>query len=197
MKNITAVYVRVSTSNKGQTTENQQLDLLKYCKQRGFEDPVIFDDSGFSGSLVNRPELDKMMNLVRSGEVKRVLVARFDRFARSIQFLLSALQEFKENEVDFISFGEGIDTSTSVGKMVFTFLGAIAEFEREILKERIHSGLRRARKNNIKLGRPRKGFDCELAIELRRKGLSFKMISKTMGVSVGKLHKFLKSADVQ
>jgi DNA invertase Pin-like site-specific DNA recombinase len=136
------------------------------------------------------------MEMVKNGEIQRILVWRFDRFARSTQHLLSALKQFQSLGIDFISYNEGIDTSTSVGKMVFTFLGAIAEFERELIRERIQAGLRRAKNSNIKFGRPRTGFDFEKAIKLRKDGLGFREISIILNVSIGKLHKFIKSADV-
>jgi len=191
----TALYLRVST--KDQTTENQRNDLIRYCDQRNLEICEIFDDSGVSGSKDSRPGLDQLMEKARKRAFDMVLVWKFDRFARSTTHLLSALNEFKDLGIDFISYSEGIDTSTSMGKMVFTFLGAIAEFERNLIQERVQSGINRAKKNGVKFGRPHKGFDVQKAIELKEKGFGYRRMSKELGVSVGTLHNFFKKITVQ
>src|SRR5215510_5481999 len=97
------------------------------------------------------------------GNSTLVIVARFDRFARSVSHLLRALEEFSHLGVDFVSLSESIDTSTPMGKMIFTVLGAVAELERNLIKERVHMGISRARKEGKQLGRPKRIFDREKA----------------------------------
>src|SRR5919204_786972 len=101
-----------------------------------------------------------------------VIVARFDRFARSVSHMLRALEEFIHLGVDFVSLSESIDTSTPVGKMIFTVLGAVAELERNLIKERVHMGICRARKEGKQLGRPRVEIDRLQVTGLRARGLS-------------------------
>jgi DNA invertase Pin-like site-specific DNA recombinase len=138
-----ALYARVSTTD--QTAENQLLDLRKYCSARGWEvvePPYV--DTGFSGSKADRPALSRLMDDVRKRRVDRVLVWRFDRFARSVAHLALAVQEFNDRDIAFTSYQEGVDTSTAQGRMFVAIAAAFAEFERHLLIERIHAGLRRA-----------------------------------------------------
>lgn len=189
----TAIYCRVST--KEQTTENQKRDLIRYCEQRELAIVQIFEDQGISGTKQNRPSLDDMMTKARRGEFDTVLVWKFDRFARSTKHLISALEEFQSLNIDFISFNEGIDTSTSVGKMVFTFLGAIAQFERSLIVERTHAGLNRAKAEGKVCGRPKVKFDYNMATKLRAQGFGIKKISSILEVSVGTVFNYFKMLD--
>jgi len=191
----TAIYVRVS--KPGQTTENQIRELTPYCKQRDFEIVQIFEDHAISGAKESRPSLDELMLKARKRAFDIVLVWKFDRFARSTTHLLTALNEFKDLNIDFISFSEGIDTTTSVGKMVFTFLGAVAEFERSLITERVNSGIQRAKENGVKFGRPRKGFDIQKALSLRNQGFGYRKLAKELNVSIGTIHSFFKNLSVQ
>ncbi len=186
-----AIYTRVSTAD--QTVENQKRDLLCYCQGRELEVVAVFEDTGVSGAKVSRAQLDEMMKQARQRRFDTVLVWKFDRFARSTSRLLAALQEFRDLGIDFISYSEGIDTSTSVGKMVFTFLGAIAEFERSLIQERTRSGLQRAKEAGIVCGRPRKGFDIGEALKLHGEGWGVRRIGKKLGVSYGTVHRALKA----
>jgi DNA invertase Pin-like site-specific DNA recombinase len=148
-----ALYMRVSTKNH-QTTDTQALALYEYGKHRGFEIVEEYRDEGISGSKDSRPALDTLMKHARARKFDVVIVARFDRFARSVSHLLRALEEFSHLGVDFVSLSESVDTSTPIGKMIFTILGAVAELERNLIKERVHMGISRARKEGKQLGRP-------------------------------------------
>lgn len=141
-----AVYVRVSTSN--QTVENQLNDLTKYAVSRGWE-YLIFKDEGFSGAKreKDRPALKDLMERARKKQFDVVLVWRFDRFARSTIHLVGALEEFNHLGIDFVSFQENIDTSSPLGRALFTIGSAFAQMEREVLRERIVCALRRAREH--------------------------------------------------
>jgi DNA invertase Pin-like site-specific DNA recombinase len=114
-----------------------------------------------------------------------VIVARFDRFARSVSHLLRALEEFEQLGVDFVSLSESIDTSTAVGKMIFTVLGAVAELERSIIRERVQAGVDRARKQGRSLGRPRVEVNAHYVVALRKDGMSWNEIAVKLGVGRG------------
>jgi len=158
-----ALYTRVSTRNHGQTTETQFLALRDYATHRGFQIVEEYRDEGISGSKNSRPALEQLMKDARTRKFDLIIVARFDRFARSVSHLLRALEQFSHLGVDFVSLSESVDTSSPMGKMIFTVLGAVAELERNLIKERVHMGLGRARKQGKQLGRPKRIFDRELA----------------------------------
>lgn len=148
-----AIYARVSTDD--QSAEMQLSELREHCRRRGWEMFGEYVDRGISGAAIRRPELDRMMEDAWRGRFNAVLVWKFDRFARSVSHLVSALETLRNEKVDFISLTESIDTSTPAGKMVFTVLGAVAELERSLIGERVKAGLREARKKGIALGRPK------------------------------------------
>ena len=112
-----------------------------------------------------------------------MLVWRFDRFARSTKHLILALEEFRNLGVDFVSYQENIDTSSPLGSAIFTIISAVAQLERDIIAERVKAGLRRAKENGKKLGRPRASVDTEKIHWLRSKGLSLRAIAKETAVS--------------
>ena len=179
-----ALYMRVSTKGHGQTTETQAVALREYAARRGFE-IVEYPDTGISGSKDSRPALDKLMKDARARRFDVVIVARFDRFARSVSHLLRALEEFNHLSIDFVSLSESIDTSTPVGRMIFTVLGAVAELERNLIKERVQMGITRARKQGKALGRPRIKVDALQVAGLRSRGLSWNQIAETLSVGRG------------
>ena len=147
-----ATYLRVSTKNHGQNLDTQRLALQDYARHRGFEITEEYADHGLSGSKDRRPALDRLMKDARGRKFDAVLVARFDRFARSTKHLVTALDEFAAFGIDFVSLSESVDTSTPMGKMIFTVLGAVAELERNLIRERIAMGLDRARKQKKPAG---------------------------------------------
>jgi len=183
-----ALYMRVSTKNHGQTTETQALALRDYAAHRGFNIVEEYRDEGISGSKDSRPALDRLMKDARGRKFDLVIVARFDRFARSVSHLLRALEEFSHLGIDFVSLSESVDTSTPMGKMIFTVLGAVAELERNLIKERIHMGLGRARKQGKQLGRPKRLFDHERAQSMLQT-MSAREVARQLGVSRGVIHR--------
>lgn len=146
------IYARVST--KDQTTENQLLDLRKYCETRGWTIAAECVDHGISGAKDDRPQLKTVMTLARQRKIDVLLVWRFDRFARSLTHLVNSLSELRTLAVDFVSYQEGIDTSSAQGRMVFGVIASLAEFERELIRERVRASIRRLRACGVKLGRP-------------------------------------------
>jgi len=188
-----ALYMRVSTKGHGQTTETQAVALRDYASHRGFTIVEEYRDEGISGSKDSRPALDRLIKDARARKFDVVIVARFDRFARSVSHLLRALEEFSHLGVDFVSLSESIDTSTPMGRMIFTILGAVAELERDLIKERVQMGISRARKQGKALGRPRVEIDPLQVAGLRACGLSLNEIADKLGVGRGTVERALKS----
>lgn len=184
-----AIYMRVSTD--GQTTENQRLAIESYCKIQGWKVVRIYEDVGISGSQDKRPGLDSLKADVAKGRFDVVLVWKFDRLARSTSHLLETLSLLQRYGADFVSVTEAVDSSTPAGKMVLTFLAAIAEFERSLIRERVICGLERAKADGTQLGRPRAGFDVNEALRLKREGLSWSQLAKRMPVSSATLRRTL------
>ncbi len=178
-----ALYARVSTKNNGQDPETQLIALREYAKARGFEIFSEYVDVGISGAKEKRPELDQLMDHARKRRFDAVLVARFDRFARSTRHLVLALDEFNALGVDFISLSESVDTSTPMGKMVYTVIAAVAELERSLICERVAMGLQRAKAQGKRLGRPAAAIDPAEVQTLREQGMSFRAIARQLGVS--------------
>lgn len=186
-----AIYLRVSTEN--QTTENQKIAIESYCKSQDWKVSKIYEDVGISGAKDNRPALDKLKHDCTKGSFNVVIVHRFDRMARSTSHLLECLNLFQRYGIEFVSVSEAIDTSTSVGRMVYSFLGAVAEFERNLIRERVKAGIVRAKKAGTHCGRPRTGFDIDKALELRKQGLGYKQLAKHFNVSKATLHRYLRN----
>lgn len=187
----TAIYARVSTANKGQDVDLQLRDLRSYVQARGWEIFKEYVDPGVSGRKDKRPYLDSMMDDARKRRFDAVVVWRFDRFARSTKHLVTALEEFKHLGIDFISFQENIDTSSPMGKAMFTIVSAIAELEADIIRERVMAGLNNARAKGVKLGRPGLDLDRDGLIRMREQGLTMRAIASELKVSAGFVHKTL------
>ncbi len=123
------------------------------------------------------------MNDAKKRRFDVVLVWRFDKFARNTQNLFLALEDFKNLGIDFVSYQENIDTSSPLGSAIFTIISAVAQLERDIIAERVKAGLRRAKENGKKLGRPRVNIDADEIYRLRLKGLSLRQIATELGLS--------------
>ena len=149
-----ALYARVSTATSGQDPTMQTRELREYAERRGWAVTSEYVDIGISGTKEKRPELDRLMADAHRRRFDAVLVWKFDRFARSVSHLLRALESFKTQGIEFISFSEQLDTSTPAGKLVFTVLGAVAELERSLIVERVRAGMRNARAKGKQIGRP-------------------------------------------
>lgn len=178
-----AIYARVSTSNNGQDPTMQTRELREYCDRRGWTIAGEYVDIGISGTKEKRPELDRLMQDAHRRRFDAVVVWKFDRFARSVSHLLRALETFKAQGIEFVSFSEQLDTSTPAGKLVFTVLGAVAELERSLIVERVKAGLRNARAKGKTLGRPTKLVDRRQIAELRAQGRSWRKIARRLGIS--------------
>lgn len=176
-----ALYARVST--EGQDTEVQLSALRSHAQNRGWEIVEEFVDRGFSGAKERRPALDRLMKEAWVGKFQAVLVWRFDRFARSVKHLISALESFRNLKIGFISLQEQFDTSSPIGQAMFTIIGAMAQLERDIIRERVKAGLTRARERGIRLGRPVKEAEPNEVVALKKEGLSLQEIARRLGCS--------------
>lgn len=184
-----AIYARVSTAD--QDPDAQLYALREYAERRGF---VVYREyiDHVTGAVEKRTTHGKvkdkayreMMDDARRRQVDCVLVWKYDRFARSLAALISALQEFGSLGVDFISYTQNIDTTTPMGRLFFHIIGSFAEFERELIIERIHAGLSKARAKGIVLGRPAVDKDVgERILALRAEGISLRQIAQREGLS--------------
>jgi DNA invertase Pin-like site-specific DNA recombinase len=179
-----AMYMRVSTIDRGQSVEMQFLELREYLDRRGWTLAGEYVDKGVSGSKDSRPELDRLMVDARRRRFDALVCYRYDRFSRSLRHLVNSLAEFDALGIHFVSIHEGVDTSTPQGRLVFGIFASIAEFERELIRDRVRSGLRNARAKGKRLGRPVVVADPSRIGVLRGSGLSWRAVAHEMGVSV-------------
>ena len=179
-----ALYARVSTG--GQTVENQLRELRAVAERHGWQIVAEFSDKGISGAKgrEQRPGLDKLLQAVARREVDIVLSWSVDRLGRSLQGLLSFLAELHAKGVDLYLHQQGLDTSTPAGKALFQMMGVFSEFERAIIRERVRSGLERAKAQGKVLGRRRNDDPQRLASvqRLRKKGVGIGKIARTLGI---------------
>ena len=162
---------------------------LPSSARRGWEIVGEYVDVGISGAKERRPELDRLLAASRTRQADAVVVYRYDRFARSLRQLVNALCEFDALGIQFVSLHEGVDTSTPNGRLVFGIFASIAEFERELIRERVRSGLAAARARGKRLGRPPSRVDADKVAELRAQGASWREIAARLGVGIGTVHR--------
>jgi DNA invertase Pin-like site-specific DNA recombinase len=179
-----ALYARVSTLN-GQDPEMQLSELREYASRRGWSITKEYVDQGVSGSKESRPQLNELMADAHRRKFDAVLVWKIDRFGRSLKHLVNALADLCAYGIAFISFRDNLDLSTPSGRLMFQIIGAMAEFERSLIQERVKAGLRNARAKGKKFGRPRVEIDAARVAALRRDGLSWSQVCRTLHVSKG------------
>jgi DNA invertase Pin-like site-specific DNA recombinase len=188
-----ALYARVSTAT--QKTASQLRQLRKYARDRG-SDNIEFVDKGVSGAKDSRPELDKMMEAARRREISAVVCTKLDRLARSTRHLCNLAAEFEALGVDLVILDMAVDTSTPMGKLLFSILAGVAEFERELIRDRTRAGMEAARANGKRIGRPPKldKRQIERARRMKEKGQTIRHIASVLGVSHGTILTVLKAA---
>ena len=186
-----ALYLRVSTDNHHQTTENQLIELKAYCERQGWTIAKVYDDSGVSGSKFNRPALQDMLRDSAKGRFEVLATTSIDGLARSTMDLLNILTQLKNAGVDFVSITQAIDTTNSAGRMLMVFLGAISEWQRETIVSNVKIGINRARMQGVRLGRPKKQIDMAEVVRLRDQGISLRTIAKKIGVGNGTVYRAL------
>ena len=183
-----ALYSRVSTRTHGQNPQVQIDELRSYASHRGWS-ICEYIDHGVSGTLESRTALNQLMNDARRRQFDVVLVWKLDRFARSLKHLVTALAELEALGVAFVSVSDNLDLTTPAGRLMFHIVGAMAEFERELCRERIIAGQRHARAKGKHLGRPRTEVDVERVEQMRRARMSWRQIARKLDVPLGTLHR--------
>jgi len=187
-----AIYVRVSTED--QNTGSQESAVRNYAMSRGWVIHRVYRDHGVSGAAINRPGLDALMKDARRRAFDVVLVWKFDRFGRNLTHLIRGLETLRALKIDFVSFTEAIDTSLPSGELVFQIFGAVAQFERALIGERVRAGLKHARETGKVLGRPPlralKSMEISQLRRERREGkLPFRTLATRYGISVWTAHR--------
>src|SRR5438128_6186189 len=185
-----ACYLRVSTTE--QTVGNQRNDLRAYCQARGWDDVIEYNDTG-SGMRERRPDLDRLMSDVKTRRIDVVVVAAFDRLGRSVRHLVETLELFRHLGVEFISLRDSIDTGSPLGQAVFTIIAAIAQLERSLIAERVRAGLRRARAEGKRLGRPPLQVDFRRLESVIRRKPSVRAGAKMLGISPSSYLRLLRA----
>jgi len=190
-----ALYTRVSTGE--QNTEAQERALREYVQRRGWKVQKVYRDQGQSGANAKRPALNELLRDCRRGSVDVVMVWKFDRFARSLNALISGLELCRSLGIDFVSVTEAVDTSLPAGELVFQMIGAVAQFERSLIAERVKSGLANARAKGKVLGRPPlRRLSGEETPQLRRLRMRerapFRELAERFGVSISTAHHLCK-----
>jgi len=179
-----ALYARVSTT--GQTAENQLLALRSFATARGWT-ITEYVDHGQSGAKERRPALDALLAAVRARRVDLVACVKLDRLARSVHHLVALVREFEVLGVDLVVLDQAIDTTTPAGRLLFHVLAAISEFERDLIRDRVLAGLRRAKSQGVRLGRPRVLVDRVRAERLLATGQSLRTVARALGIGLATL----------
>ena len=181
-----AIYARVSTLD--QEPENQLQELRRYVEARGWTG-TEFVDRGVSGAKDKRPALDALLKDAKRRRFDVLVCWRLDRLGRNLRHLVTLLEDLQAVGVSFVSLGEGIDCTTPAGKLQLHILAALAEFERERIKERVVAGLARVRAKGQRLGRPEKSIPEDTLAPVR--GLSVREAARRLGVSPATAHRWL------
>ncbi|MGA9054959.1 MAG: recombinase family protein [Terriglobia bacterium] len=184
-----ALYARVSTAHNGQSPEMQLRELREYASRRGWGITDEYID-WVTGSKESRPELNRLTTDAYSRRFDAVLVWKLDRFGRSLRHLVNALAEFEARGIAFVSFRDNLDLSTPSGRLMFQIIGAMAEFERSLIVERVKAGMRNARAKGKRIGRPPRTYlspDMRKAIAeaYRNQQGSLRLLAAQYGTSVG------------
>jgi len=178
-----AFYCRVSTSD--QTVENQLRALREHAARADWTIVATFTDHAVSGTREKRPGLDALMADVRRRKFDLIAVAALDRLGRNLRHLVTLLDELQHLGVGLVSLREALDLTSPIGRAMFALVGVLAEVERAWIVERTHAGLRRARAQGKRLGRPRVITDAGKLRQLLANGVSHRAAARTLKVSEG------------
>jgi len=189
-----ALYARVSTLN-GQHPEMQLAELREYCARRGWQIVDEYIDQGVSGSKESRPALNRLMADAHRRRFDLVACWKIDRFGRSLKHLVNALADLDAYGVAFVSLKDNLDLTTPSGRLMFQIIGAMAEFERALIQERVRSGLSAARARGKQLGRPRRVIDSDRLARLKAEGMSIRDIAAKLGIGYGTVRTRLKAGE--
>ncbi len=187
-----AIYARVSTPE--QRIDNQLYDLRQFAAQRGFEVVAEYTDVGISGSKCRRPGLDAMLRAGRGRAFNVLIVAAFDRVARSTKHFLGVVDELDGLGIEFISKRENIETCGAMGRLFITLISSIAELEADLIKERVRAGIRRRKMEGLPVGRQPLDVDHDAIVADRLGGLSLTETAKRYGISRASVVRFVREA---
>jgi len=186
-----AIYTRVST--KEQSVEMQIDKCEAYCKYSGHEIYKVYKDIAESGKKQSRPQFDIMLNDMREGKFKGIVVYKLDRMGRSLPHLISLFEEFAKRNIEFISVTQNIDSSTPEGKLFMRIMMIMSEYERELTINRVNDGIARARREGKTLGRPKIKLNKYEVIRLKNEGMSYRNIAKKLDLSLGVVQRTIKA----
>lgn len=190
-----AMYLRVSTA--GQTVENQRLDLLRVAEQRGWDVVGEYIDAGISGAKGRemRPEFDRLARDAAHGKIDVVAAWSIDRLGRSLQNLVTFVDELRHAEVGLYLHQQQVDTSTAAGRAFLQMAGVFAEFERALIIERVHAGLERARQQGKTLGRPRTTSERteRQVLRLRKEGVGMLSIARRLKIGTSTVQRIVRA----
>jgi DNA invertase Pin-like site-specific DNA recombinase len=186
-----ALYARVSTSDKGQDPEMQLRELRDYCERRQWAITSEFVDVGVSGAKDSRVQLNKLMIGAKQRQFDAVLVWKLDRFGRSLKHLVTALGEFEALGIAFVSLRDSFDLTTPAGRLMFNMVASFAEFERDLIRERVKAGIANRRAKGFRVGRKPVTVDSVRLQALRLEGRTIREIAGTLGISRSLVHKTL------
>jgi putative DNA-invertase from lambdoid prophage Rac len=186
-----AIYARVSTTD--QNCEMQVRELREYATRRGWHISAEYLDTGWSGAKANRPELDKLMADASLRHFDAVMVWKLDRFGRSVRNCLDGIESLRSHGVRFLAVSQSIDTDESnpTSRLLLHILASVAEFEREMIRERVSAGVRNAKRNGKQLGRKRAVFNREKAYQMHMAGASVREIATALQVGRGTIQRLL------
>lgn len=177
-----ALYARVSKADESQDPGNQLMRMIAIARERGWTVVEQYVDTA-SGADDNRPMLNRMIADAKARRFSLVLCVKVDRLARSVANLYRILSDLETRGVKFECTDQDISTNTPTGKLLLSILAGVAEFERELIRDRTKAGLARARANGTRLGRPPAVIDRNRMLELRRQGMGYRRIANELGVS--------------
>ena len=186
-----SIYARVSTQD--QSCDMQVRELREYAARRGWTITGEYVDTGWSGAKASRPELDRLMRDAALHRFDAVLVWKLDRFGRSVRNCLDGIESLRSLGVRFVAVSQSIDTDESnpTSRLMLHVLAAVAEFEREMIRERVCAGVRNAKVKGKRLGRPKAVFDRAKAIQLQSEGMSVRDIAAALEVGNGTVYRAL------
>ena len=186
-----ALYARVSTLI-GQHPEMQLAELREYSSRRGWDVTGEYVDEGVSGAKESRPKLNRLMADAHQRRFDAILVWKLDRFGRSLKHLVNTVADLEALGVAFVSLHDNLDLGTPSGRLMFQIIGAMAQFERSLIAERIRGGMRRRKLEGFRLGRAPLSVDHQSLVRDRLSGMSLTAVAKKYGVSRASVVRFAR-----
>lgn len=188
-----AIYARVSTLN-AQNPEMQLAEIREYAARRDWTIAGEYVDLGISGSKESRPELNRMLQDAHRRRFDAVVCWKLDRLGRSLKHLVTTIEDLAAYGVSFISLRDNLDLSTPSGRLMMHIIGAMAEFERELIRERVTAGIHAAKRRGVRIGRPRTYVSAMKVQAMRDEGIPWRAIAKRLGVGTGTACRALEKA---